>query len=189
MTELRGTGRAGVFAFEGKEPRIADGVFIAPGAIVIGDVEIGPGSSVWFNAVIRADCNSVRIGARTNLQDGAIVHVDPDAPCVIGDDVTIGHGAIVHGTTLGDRCLIGMGAIILSRSELENEVLVAAGAVVPEDARIPGGVLVAGVPAKVKRELDAGNRGSLALGAEHYDDYRKRHISGLSVVKGSGNAD
>ena len=184
MTAIEPTTRPGVYSFDGKTPRIAEDVFIAPGAAVIGDVEIGPGSSVWFNAVIRADCNSVSIGARTNVQDGAVIHVDPDAPCRIGDEVTIGHGAIVHGTTVGDRCLIGMGAIILSRSELGEEVLVAAGAVVPEAARIPSGVLVAGVPGKVKRVLDDANRERLALGAEHYDEHRERYLETLEPAKG-----
>jgi carbonic anhydrase/acetyltransferase-like protein (isoleucine patch superfamily) len=175
MPTLQSTSRPGVYSFEGKTPSISDDVFIAPGAMIIGDVEIGPASSVWFNAVIRGDTNSIRIGARSNVQDGAVIHVDPDAPCVVGDNVTIGHSAIVHGTTLGNGCLIGMGAIVLSRSELGESVLVAAGAVVPEDARIPAGVLVAGVPARIKRELDEQNRASLELGAEHYDEFRQRY--------------
>lgn len=182
MTSIENSTRPGVYAFNGKTPKIADDVFIAPGAMVIGDVEIGPRSSVWFNAVIRGDCNSIRIGTRSNVQDGAVIHVDPDAPCSVGDDVTIGHGAIVHGTTLGSRCLIGMGAIILSRSELADEVLVAAGAVVPEDARIASGSLVAGVPAKVKRELDARNRHLLRLGAEHYDEHREQYLATLTLA-------
>lgn len=184
MPTLQSTSRPGVFTFEGKTPRIAEDVFIAPGAMIIGDVEIGPESSVWFNAVIRGDTNSIRIGARSNVQDCAVIHVDPDAPCVVGNDVTIGHSAIVHGTTLGNGCLIGMGAIVLSRSELGETVLVAAGAVVPEDARIPAGVLVAGVPAKIKRELDDQNRASLKLGAEHYDEFRQRYLASFEPAKG-----
>ncbi len=184
MPGIETTNRTGVYAFEGMTPRIADDVFIAPGAVVIGNVEIGPGSSVWFNAVIRGDCNSIRIGARSNVQDGAVIHVDPDAPCVVGDNVTIGHGAIVHGTTIGSGSLIGMGAIILSRSELGESTLVAAGAVVPEGARIPGGSLVAGVPGRVKRELDPENRRILALGAEHYDEHRQRYLASLEPAQG-----
>jgi carbonic anhydrase/acetyltransferase-like protein (isoleucine patch superfamily) len=174
------TTRPGVYAFEGKTPVIADDVFIAPGAMIIGDVEIGAGSSVWFNVVIRADCNTVRIGERTNIQDGAIIHVDPDAPCTIGDDCTIGHGAIVHGTTLGDRVLVGMGAVILSRSTIADEVLVAAGAVVPEEMLVRAGTLVAGVPAKEKRELDDRNRARLKLGADHYLEYGRRFRASLA---------
>ncbi len=186
MPAIEIASRAGVYSYDGKTPRIADDVFIAPGAAVIGDVEIGPGSSVWFNAVIRGDCNAIRIGSRSNVQDGAVIHVDPDAPCTVGDDVTIGHGAIVHGTTVGNRCLIGMGAVVLSRSVLGEEVLVAAGAVVPEAASVPGGTLIAGVPATVKRDLDATNRRSLALGAEHYDEHRVRYLATLAPAKGKG---
>ncbi|CAN5373234.1 gamma carbonic anhydrase family protein [soil metagenome] len=161
---------------------IADDVFVAPGAMIIGDVEIGAGSSVWFNVVIRADCNAVRIGERTNVQDGAIIHVDPDAPCTIGDDVTIGHGAIVHGTNVGSRVLIGMGAVILSRSTVADEVLIAAGAVVPEEMVVRSGALVAGVPAKEKRELDDSNRARLKLGADHYLEYGRRFRESLRLT-------
>jgi carbonic anhydrase/acetyltransferase-like protein (isoleucine patch superfamily) len=150
--------------------------------MIIGDVEIGAGSSVWFNVVIRADCNSVRIGERTNVQDGAIIHVDPDAPCTIGDDVTIGHGAIVHGTNVGSRVLIGMGAVILSRSTVADEVLIAAGAVVPEEMVVRSGALVAGVPAKEKRELDERNRARLKLGADHYLQYGRRFRESLRLA-------
>lgn len=173
------TGRAGVFSFEGIAPKIAEDVFIAPGAMIIGDVEIGAGSSVWFNVVIRADCNSVRIGERTNIQDGAILHVDPDAPCTIGDDCTIGHGAMVHGTTIGDRVMVAMGAVVLSRSVVGDEVLIAAGAVVPEAMQVTAGMLVAGVPAKEKRALDDDNRARLRLGADHYLEYGRRFRASL----------
>jgi carbonic anhydrase/acetyltransferase-like protein (isoleucine patch superfamily) len=183
MTAISTIGRSGLFSFNGKAPRVADDVFIAPGAMVIGDVEIGPGSSVWFNVVIRADCNSVRIGAGTNIQDGAVLHVDPDAPLTIGDEVTVGHGAIVHGTTIGDRVLIGMGAVILSRSSVGNEALIAAGAVVPEDARIGEGMLAAGVPAREKRALDERNRGLLTAGADHYRAYSRQFRAGLDPVE------
>src|SRR5215217_7406142 len=113
MAELA---RPNILAVNGISPKIAPDVFIAPGAVVAGDVEIGPESSVWFNAVIRGDVAPIRIGARSNVQDGAVLHVDPGTPCIVGDDVTIGHGAIVHGTTIGDGTTIGMGAIVLSRS-------------------------------------------------------------------------
>ena len=182
MTAIGATGQTGVFTFNGVSPRIADDVFVAPGAMIIGDVEIGPGSSVWFNVVIRGDCNSIRIGSGTNIQDGAVVHVDPDAPCVLGNDVTVGHGAIVHGTTVGDRVLIGMGAVILSKSSVGNEALIAAGAVVPEGMQIGEGMLAAGVPAKEKRELDEDNRARLTLGAEHYRHYSQQFRAGLKSV-------
>jgi len=179
MTTIEATTRAGIYSFEGITPKIADDVFIAPGARIIGDVEIGPGSSIWFNVVIRGDCAPIRIGSRTNVQDNAVVHVDPDAPCTVGDDVTIGHSAIVHGTTVGDRVMIAMGAIVLSRSVVESESLIAAGAVVPEAAVVRAGTLVAGIPAKEKRELDGDNRARLQLGAKHYVEFSQRFRSGL----------
>ena len=102
--------------FKGVFPRIASGVYLAPGSVVIGDVEIGADSSVWFNAVIRGDVAPIRIGERSNVQDGAVLHVDTGTPCIVGNEVTIGHAAIVHGTTVGDGVTIGMGAVVLSRS-------------------------------------------------------------------------
>src|SRR5215217_6340435 len=137
-----------VLPFDGVMPRIAADVFLAPGSVVVGDVEIGPGASVWYNAVLRGDAAPVRVGARTNVQDGDVLHVDPDAPCVVGDDVTIGHRAIVHGTTVGNGVTIGMGAIVLSRSRVGERAIVAAGAVVAEGAEVRPGTLVMGVPAR-----------------------------------------
>ena len=99
-------------------PVIADDVYLAPNCVVVGEVEIGPGSSVWFNATLRGDVAPIRIGERSNVQDGAVLHVDAGTPCIVGNDVTIGHGAIVHGTTIGDGVTIGMGAIVLSRSQI-----------------------------------------------------------------------
>jgi carbonic anhydrase/acetyltransferase-like protein (isoleucine patch superfamily) len=157
-----------VLAVNGISPRIAPDVFLAPGAVIVGDVEIGPGSSVWFNAVIRGDVAPVRIGARTNIQDGAVIHLDPDAPCTIGDDVTVGHRAVVHGTTVGNGVIIGMGSVVLSRSRVGNGVIVAAGAVVPEGMDIPDGALVAGVPATVKRMLDDERQRALIRSATGY---------------------
>ena len=179
---ISATGRSGVFSFNGLTPRIAEDVFVAPGAMIIGDVEIGPGSSVWFNVVIRADCNSVRIGSGTNIQDGAVLHVDPDAPLVIGNDVTVGHGAIVHGAMIGDRVLVGMGAVILSRSAIGSEALIAAGAVVPEGTIISEGMLAAGVPAREKRALDESNRARLVIGADHYRQYSRQFRATLEPV-------
>ena len=100
--------------FNGVFPRIASGVYLAPGSVVIGDVDIGTDSSVWFNAVIRGDVAPIRIGERSNVQDGAVLHVDPGTPCIVGDEVTIGHAAVVHGTNVGDGVTIGMGAVVLS---------------------------------------------------------------------------
>ncbi len=158
-------------------PVIDPSVFIAPGAHVIGDVVIGRGSSVWFNAVIRGDINTVRIGERTNIQDGAVLHVTHDTgPLRIGSDVTIGHNAIVHACTVGNFCLIGMGAILLDNATINSYTLVAAGAVVRMGMNVPEGVLVAGVPARVVRNLTPEERESIRRSAEMYAGYAQQYV-------------
>lgn len=153
-------------------PKLHASVFIAEGAQVIGDVEIGRDSSVWFNAVVRGDVNSIRIGERTNIQDNCVLHVTHERfSLTIGDEVTIGHGAIVHGAQVGNRCLIGMGARVLDGAELEDFVFVAAGTVVLEGARIPAGTLVAGIPGRVRRELKNDEREMLIRSAHNYVTY------------------
>jgi carbonic anhydrase/acetyltransferase-like protein (isoleucine patch superfamily) len=174
---------SGVYALDGVAPRIADDVFIAPGAVVAGDVEIGPGSSVWFNAVIRGDSAPIRIGARTNVQDGAVLHVDPDAPCAVGDDVTIGHGAIVHGTTIGNGVTIGMGATVLSRSFVGDGAFVGAQALVAEGAVVQPRSLVMGVPAKERRLLDDGDVERSRDSARRYVENGRRFRAGLRAVE------
>lgn len=176
------TPRPYILAVNGISPKIAPDVFIAPGAVVAGDVEIGPGSSVWFNAVLRGDVAPIRVGARSNVQDGAVLHVDPGTPCIVGDDVTIGHGAIVHGTTIGNGTTIGMGAIVLSRSTVGARAIVAAGAVVAEGAEVADGALVAGVPAKEKRILDEERQVKSVAGATGYVQNAARFKATLADV-------
>ncbi len=154
--------------FNGVFPRLAEGVYLAPGAVVIGDVEFGEDSSVWFNAVIRGDVAPIRIGKGSNVQDGAVLHVDRGTPCVVGNDVTIGHVAVVHGTTVGDGVTIGMGASVLSRSTIGEEAIVAAGSLVPEDAVVVAGTLVMGVPAREKRLLTEAERVASRENARRY---------------------
>ena len=139
--------------YEGIMPKVHDSVFIAPGAMLIGDVTIGEESSVWFNCVLRGDLEPIRIGCRTNVQDGAVIHMDREMPCLIGDDVTIGHGAILHSCIIGNDALIGMGAILLSGSVIGERAIVAAGALVREGQEIPPDTLAMGVPAKVGRDV------------------------------------
>lgn len=129
------------------------GAYIAPTACVMGDVEIGEDTSVWYNAVIRADQNSVRIGKRCSIQDCAVIHMDNERGVVIGDDVTIGHGAIVHGCEIGDNTLIGMGAVILNGAKIGKNCLIGAGALVTQNTVIPDGMMAFGSPAKVRREM------------------------------------
>ena len=154
--------------FKGVFPRIASGVYLAPGSVVIGDVDIGADSSVWFNAVIRGDVAPIRIGERSNVQDGAVLHVDTGTPCIVGNEVTIGHAAIVHGTTVGDGVTIGMGAVVLSRSQIGTEAIIAAAALVPEDAVVASGALMMGVPAREKRLLSDAERAASRENALRY---------------------
>lgn len=157
-------------------PKIDPSVFVAGGAQIIGDVEIGPECGVWFNAVIRGDVNTIRIGRRTNIQDGCILHVSGDtAPLRVGDEVTVGHGAILHGCTVADRSLIGMGAIVLDNAKINSYTLVAAGALVTGNAEFPEGVLIAGMPAKVLRRLRADERAMIEDSARHYVEYAGKY--------------
>ncbi len=170
-----------LFALPESEPSIDGSVFRAPGSVVVGDVHIGSESSVWYNVVIRADVSPVRIGARTNIQDGSILHADPGYPCVIGDDVTVGHKAIVHGAKVGNGALIGMGAIVLNGAEIGAEAIVAAGAVVTEGAIVAPGTLVAGIPAKEKRQLDEDARKMGRNAASGYVRNAQRHMSATPI--------
>ena len=161
-------------AYRGRLPTIHATAYVDETAQVIGDVEIGTESSVWMNVVIRGDVNYIRIGNRSNVQDGTIVHVQHDTnPTIIGDDVTIGHAAIVHGCVVGNRVLIGMGAIVLTGATIGEDVIVAAGALVTEGAVIPPRSLVMGMPAKVTRSLTDRDLASIRAHAENYVRYRQ----------------
>jgi gamma-carbonic anhydrase len=159
--------------FRGILPTVDPTAFIDGSAQVIGDVHVGPESSVWMNVVIRGDVNAIRIGARTNVQDGSVVHVQAGThPTTIGDEVTIGHGAIVHGCTIEDRCVIGMGAILLNGVRVGSESIVAAGSLLPEGFQVPPRSLVMGNPAKVRRGLVDADVGSIRRYAANYVAYR-----------------
>ena len=162
-------------------PRIAPDAFVAPGAVIAGDVEVGSGSSVWFGAVVRGDVEPVRIGARTNLQDLAVVHVTSGGgPAVLGDDVTVGHRAVVHGCLVHDRCLIGIGAIVLDGAEVGPESIVGAGALVPPGMRVPPRTLVVGVPARVVRALTDAEVRSIGLSASRYLVHARKYADDLA---------
>ncbi len=176
-TEVCGEAVRMIIGYQGKTPQIHESVFKAQGAIVVGDVEIGPRSSIWFNAVIRGDVNTVRIGEETNIQDNAVLHVtNRTHPLRIGSRVTIGHGAIVHGATVGDTCLIGMGARVLDGAILGPYSFVAAGSVVLEGFEVPEGMLVAGLPARVKRPLTQEERDKLLQSARNYIEYAESYL-------------
>ena len=156
------------------EPRIHPTAFVAPGAVIAGDVAIGPEASVWFNAVVRGDSDRVEVGSRTNVQDNAVLHTDPGKPCLVGEDCTIGHGAVVHGCRIGDGCLVGMGAIVLSGAVIGEESLLAAGALIPEGKEFAARSLLVGSPAKLVRTLtDEEVERLIRPGVEHYLDYRR----------------
>ena len=159
--------------YRGTLPRVHPTAYIDDSAQVIGDVEIGEESSVWMAVVIRGDVHRIRIGRRTNVQDGAVIHVMKDAhPTLVGDNVTIGHGAIVHGCTVEDQCLIGMGAILLNGAHVGTQSIVAAGTLVTEGAQIPPRSLVMGSPGKVKRLLTHAEIAEIQLYADRYVQYR-----------------
>ncbi len=162
---------------KGRKPRVSPEAFVAESADVIGDVTLSAGASVWFGAVVRADLGPVTIGRSTNIQDGCVVHVDRRFPTTIGDYVTIGHGAVVHGSTIGDCVLIGMGAVILDGAKIGDGALIGAGAVVTPGADIPANALVLGTPGKVTRDLGPENAAKQQQWALDYqrlweDDYR-----------------
>lgn len=169
-----------LIAFQGTTPTLAESVYLAPGAAIIGDVVLGEDCSVWFNVVIRGDVNRIRIGCRTNVQDGTVIHVtNRTHATTIGDDVTIGHRVTLHGCSIGNRCLIGIGAIILDGAVIGDDCLVGAGALVTPNTVIPAGSLVIGMPAMVKRRLTSDERAGLLKSAHNYLDYVKlyRHDS------------
>ena len=148
--------------------KIAKDAFVAANATVIGNVHLGAQASVWFGTVIRGDTEEIRVGARTNIQDNSVVHADPAFPCIIGEDCTIGHRAIVHGAIVGDRVLIGMGAIVMNGAVIGEDTIIGAGALIREGMKVPAGSLVLGIPGKVARELGEHEKQMLRMSAIHY---------------------
>ena len=178
---------AELIPFGGKAPRIAADAFVAPGARMIGDIDIGPEASIWYNCVLRGDVNRISIGARTNIQDGSVIHVDSPKPghesghaTVIGAEVLIGHMAMVHGCILHDRAFVGLGSIVMDGCEIESEAMLAAGAMLTPGKRIPAGQLWAGRPAKYVRELSPEELAGQREGVAHYVALAKAHRDALS---------
>lgn len=159
---------------DGHTPQVDPTAWIAPGAVVAGRVTLGPDAAVWYNAVIRAEMEAVTLGAGSNLQDGCVVHTDHGFPATIGADVTVGHRAVLHGCTVEDRCLIGMGSVVMNGAVIGAGSLVAAGAVVSQGTVVPPGSLVAGVPGKIRRELSDDETAIHDLSAAAY-----RHLLGV----------
>ncbi len=157
-----------LYEFKGKRPTVPASAWIAPSADVIGEVLVGEDVGIWFGAVVRGDNTPVPIGDRSNIQEGAMLHSDPHAPLRVGADCTIGHHAILHGCTIGDRVLIGMGAIILNNAVIGDECIVGAGALVTEGKTFEPGSLIVGSPARAVKQLDAPTRAFLKVSADHY---------------------
>ena len=168
-----------ILPFKGIMPTIAEDVFIAPGAMVIGDVTIHEGASIWYNAVVRGDSAPIVIGRRTNIQDNCTLHVDADAPLTIGEECTVGHGAIVHGATVGDHVLVAMNAVVLSHAQVGANTIIGACALVGEHKNIPSGVLAVGVPAKVVRELTQSEQKHIVTSAADYSERAAAHKESL----------
>jgi carbonic anhydrase/acetyltransferase-like protein (isoleucine patch superfamily) len=168
-----------------RAPQIDATAYIADGAQLIGDVVLGAGVSVWFNAVLRGDTERISVGAGSNVQDGAILHADPGFPCTVGTGVVTGHGAILHGCQIGDDCLIGMGAVVLNGAKIGPGSIVAASAVVPEGKEFPPRSLIMGVPAKVVREATTQDLKQIAASARHYQERARLYQAELGEESAS----
>ncbi len=172
-----------LYSHKGVSPRLGNSVYLAPNASVIGDVTIGDDSSIWFGAVLRGDVFPIRIGARTNIQDNAVVHVTGGkAATTIGDDVTVGHLALIHGCTIGNRCLIGMGSIVLDGAIVEDECFIAAGALVPPGMRVARRSLMVGRPAKLARTLTDADLEDIRNAGELYMQYARDFASAVELA-------
>lgn len=168
-----------ILPYKGVWPRIASDAFIAPTAVVAGDVTVEAGASIWFGAVVRAEDAPVVIGRGTNVQDNCVIHVDTDLPCIIGEDCSLGHSAIVHAARLGDRVLVGMHATVLSGAQVGADCVVAAGAVVAEGKQIAEGMLVMGLPGRAVRQTTEAERARIRRGADHYRRFAREYAESL----------
>jgi carbonic anhydrase/acetyltransferase-like protein (isoleucine patch superfamily) len=166
-----------IFPHHGVWPTIAEGVFIAPGAMIIGDVTLNEGVSIWYNAVLRADSAPIVVGRDSNIQDNCTLHVDADAPLTIGEACTIGHNAVVHGATLADHILVGMQAVVLSHARIDAYTVLGACALVSEGKHIPEGKLAIGVPARPVRDLTSTERVGVMLSAQHYAQLAAEYVA------------
>jgi carbonic anhydrase/acetyltransferase-like protein (isoleucine patch superfamily) len=171
-----------LYELDGKAPQLGNGAWVADSAQVIGTVELGENASVWFGAVVRGDSGTIRIGRNTNVQDLSVLHADVGVPLTIGDDVTIGHQVTVHGCTIGDNSLIGIGAVVLNKARIGRNCIVGAGSVVTEGKEFPDNSLIIGSPAKVVRTLDDAAARKLAESAEHYVANARRHAGALKKI-------
>jgi gamma-carbonic anhydrase len=177
-----------ILSFGGHTPLVDPAAFVAPGAQLIGDIEIGPEASIWYNCVLRGDMNRIRVGARSNIQDGSVIHVDSPKPgheeglpTLIGEDVLIGHLAMVHGCILHDRAFVGLGSIVMDGCVIESDAMLAAGGMLTPGKRIPSGQLWAGQPARYVRDLSPQELAGHRAGVAHYVELAKAHSAALSL--------
>ncbi|MXP47912.1 gamma carbonic anhydrase family protein [Altererythrobacter luteolus] len=184
-----------IIPIHGKTPKIHDSAFVAPGCVIVGDVEIGADSSVWYNCVLRADVSRIVIGERSNIQDGSVVHCDPPrpgdpdgSPTVIGDDVLVGHMAMVHGCTIEDRGFVGLGAIAMNKARIGSDAMLAAGAMLTEGKVMEPRQLWAGRPAKFLKELNDAAIAGMRIGVAHYAQNARDHSSAIGAM-GAGAVD
>jgi carbonic anhydrase/acetyltransferase-like protein (isoleucine patch superfamily) len=182
MTTQHAADAPRLLALSSGRPTVADGAWVAPGATVVGAVAVGAGSSVWYGAVLRGDGDRIAVGARTNIQDGCVLHTDPGFPLTLGDGVSVGHRAVLHGCTVGDDTLVGMGAVVLNGARIGPRCLVAAGALVLEGVEVPAQSLVAGAPAKVRRELTEEEVARLRANAATYEQLARLHAESAVPV-------
>lgn len=171
-----------IYELDGVAPRLGDGAWVAESAEVVGAVEIGANASIWFGAVVRGDTETIRIGAGTNIQDASVLHADVGKPLAIGENVTVGHQVMLHGCTIGDGSLIGIGAVVLNGAKIGKGCLVGAGALVTEGKEFPDGSMIIGSPAKVVRDLSDDQKQGLLASARHYVANAQRFRTGLKKI-------
>ncbi len=171
-----------IYEIDGKSPQLGAGAWVADSAQVMGEVELGENASVWFGAVVRGDCDTIRIGRNSNIQDLSMLHADIGVPLTIGDNVTVGHQVTLHGCTIGDNTLIGIQAVVLNKARIGRNCIVAAGAVVTEGKEFPDNSMIMGIPAKVVRTLDAESARKLAESAQHYVDNARRFAATFKKI-------
>ena len=177
-------------SFNGKEPQVASDAFLAPTAVLIGDVVVEEGASVWFGAVLRGDFDRIIVGAGSSVQDNCVVHTNEDLPTIIGQNVTVGHLSLLEGCVIEDGAIVGMGSIVLNRARVGQRTMLAAGSVVTEDSEIPAEVLAAGAPAEAKKELGGSSSKWIEGAAREYQALRLRYMEGAeSAVTGSSGED
>lgn len=170
------------YSYRGKRPRVAPDAWIAPTAILIGDVTVHAGASIWWGTVLRGDMARIEIGERSNVQDNSTIHTDPDGPTIIGSDVTVGHMALVHTAIVESHVLVGQAAVLVGENTVGTGSIIAAGAVVPQGFAVPARSLVAGVPAKVLRPVKAADERWTHHAAEHYVELSREYLSGVREV-------